>query len=183
MLLGRLHIYGQRDFYYEPLKWTIRIPEGFKSIPPMEVEEMGKQGLEMLGIKEKINLPIHIIFALRIDEYHYMDAKTITCSRAQFDTIYASWKKATYSSFEIMKSTFPTTDFEITFSKDSIAGLVFNTSLVNVDAGNNNKLSYYSFINLIDSKAFAINLIALDPNKKKEILSAIRNSRIGIQKY
>lgn len=171
-------------YYFEPLHWRILIPAGFTSVPESELEQMGKQVAEMVGIKDSLNLKIDhgFLFAVRSDESHYMDAKVLPIQNGSSKEFFTSWEKGLNLSLQSLKAELPSVRFDTISYHEAITGIFFYAHKIQMNFGESQHLAQYSFLAIIGNKAMSVNIVAMDPKKENQLLTAFRTSTFGPKK-
>jgi hypothetical protein len=171
-------------YYYEPLHWRILIPAGFNSVPETELEQMGKQGAEMVGTKDTLNLKINhgFLFAVSSDESHYMDAKVVPIQNGSSKEFFTSWERGLNLSLQSMQEGMPAVKFDTVSYHEAITGIIFYAHKLQMNFGESQHVAQYSFLAIIGNKAMSVNIVAMDPKKEKQLLTAFRTSTFGPKK-
>jgi hypothetical protein len=171
-------------FYYEPLLWRIVIPAGFSSVPQSKLDAMGKEGRDMLAINDSLSQKIDhgFLFAVSSDEFHYMDAKVVHIPNGSSKELFSSWEKGLRDGLQSMKAGLPTAKFDTLSYQELVTGIVFYAHKLQMHLDENQQVTQYSFPAIIGNRAMAVNIVAMNPEKEKLLLSAFRTSTFGPKK-
>jgi hypothetical protein len=134
-------------FYYEPLGWKIFIPNEFKPIPQHELQTMGNQAADLFFINDSLVNVVNssFLFAVKSDEYHYMDVKVVQIHPDSTEEFYTSWKSGFDLLIKVRNSTLPNSKFDSLSYEESISGVVFNVQRFYIQINENSKLVVIPF--------------------------------------
>ncbi|MCS3556172.1 MULTISPECIES: hypothetical protein [unclassified Sphingobacterium] len=172
---------SSQSIYSNEFKWSIKIPENYKSLSPTEVEklnDLGKSGIENT-YGEKVTSNPKIIFSFKNDEYNFVQASCQIYDRVKdgdFGKLCAGINKVLY---ETCKHQIPGVKIDTTNGIEKINNLEFHKYKMVLHYPNGQVLHWITYDRLFDEKFLTISVTYIDNDKGQEVIRCLDNSKFG----
>jgi hypothetical protein len=170
-----------KEFYSKEFNWRIEIPDGFDTISAAQLAKLQNRGAEALentygaGIDNKTKS----LFAVSSDKFNYFES-----NYQPFDTVIDGRYMVTCEAINNMvygtfKAQMPGAQIDTCSSTDTIDGLLFQTYKVIITLPNKKVLELLMYSRLFENKDFSVNMMTMDPEKRKLLFRAWKQSTFG----
>jgi hypothetical protein len=170
-----------REFYSKEFNWRIEIPEGFDTVSAEQWSKIQNRGADAIEktYGAEVENKTKTLFVVRTDQFNYFES-----NYQPFDTLtdgnYLETCKVLnnmiYGTFEAQM---PGAQIDSSSSSDTIDGLKFQTFKVNITLPNKKIMEVLMYSRLFGKKEFSVNMMTMDPEKKKFLFRAWKHSTFG----
>jgi len=169
----------QKTIYNSDFKWTISIPAGFDTVSADKWAKMQNRGAE--AIEKTYDTPVEnnakTLFVFQSGQLNYFESNYQpfdTTKDGNYIEIFRGVNNMLYGTFEAqMKGA----KLDSSSSTQVISGLTFQTFKVLITFPNKMVMNWQMFSRLFGKKEFTVNIMTVDKQKEKELLSSWLNSK------
>jgi hypothetical protein len=169
-----------KKIYNRDFNWTITIPAGFQNLSAAQYAKLQQKGTEALQktYGKKVENHTHLIFSLRSDQFHYIEANQQPFDTTADGNYLASCKAVDEVLFNTFKQQMPDNPkIDSANSTETIDHMVFQRFKVTIGIPDKGSLNLIMYNRLFDKKELTVTIMYVDTARGNALLNAMRSSK------
>lgn len=169
----------QKTIYNKDFKWTILIPAGFDTVSADKWTKMQNRGAEAIAntYQTEVENRAETIFVFQSDQFNYFESNYQPFDIVKDGNYLESFKAVNKILYGTFKAHMKGAKLDSSSSTQIIDGLTFQTFEVVINFPNKMVMHWQMFSRLFGKKEFTVNIMTVDKNKRKELLSSWLTSK------
>lgn len=169
----------ETKFYNDEFKWSITIPKNFEVVSEQDWEKHQQKGADALEktIGEEVINQSENIFIFRNGLSNYFEANKQPFDETVDGDYLEAFDAVNEMIIETFKSQMPEAKIDKKSGTEIIDNLEFQSCQITLSFPNNMTMKYEMFSRLFGKNEFTVNIIYIEDEIGKEIITAFKNSK------
>jgi hypothetical protein len=168
-----------KEIFNKEFNWRIKIPEGFDTVSSEQWMKMQNRGADAIEktYDAKVENQAKTIFVFKSDQFNYFESNYQPFNPATDGNYLESFRNVNNLLYGTFEAQIPNAKLDSASSQEVICGKLFQTFRVTITIPNKITMECLMYSRLFANREFTVNIMTVDKEKQKLLVSAWRNSK------